>query len=132
MGDTLPSMPVELKKVLWANVLELMKDKWGGENLTKLAREGKLGPGTAQRIKESETSVGIDIVAKVASVFKVAPHQLLVPTQDKNALRLLRAYYETDEKGRLLLETAIEAAEQRASAKRSAPGESKTGPTIDT
>ena len=103
----------DIKRWLWTNVRELMDQRWGGENLSRLAKEGRLGPGTAQRIKESETSVGVDIVAKVAAVFRVAPHQLLVSPEDKTAIRLLRVWQETDEKGRLMLETAVEAAEQR-------------------
>lgn len=83
---------LDLKKVLWENVLDLMEDKWKGENLTRLAREAKLGPGTAQRIKEQETSVGIDIVGKLAACFKVAPHQLLIPRSDRNVLRLVRIW----------------------------------------
>jgi hypothetical protein len=110
----LPDMAVlDLKKVLWDSVSALMEEKWGGENLTRLAREGKLGPGTAQRLKEQKTSVGLDIVQKIACLFKVAPHQLLVPTDDRHVIRVLKAWQNTDDRGRLHLEIALEAAEQR-------------------
>jgi hypothetical protein len=114
----LPHMAVlDLKKVLWENVSALMEEHWKGENLSRLAREAKLGPGTAQRIKDQETSVGIDIVAKVAGVFRVSPCQLLVPKADRHVSRILDVWHHTDDRGRLALELACEAAEQRIRAK---------------
>lgn len=70
------------KLVLWENVSALMKAKYGRENLTRLAAEAKVGPGTVSRIKAHETSVGIDVVEAIARIFKVEPWQLLVPGLD--------------------------------------------------
>lgn len=70
---------VDLKPVLWANVRALMVHRWGAENLTRLATEAKFGPGTATRIKKAETSVGLDVLEKLAKVLGVEPWQLLVP-----------------------------------------------------
>ena len=75
---------LDLKRVLWENVSALMRKHYGGENLTRLARETKCGPGTATRIKERETSVGIDVLTKIASAFQLQPWQLLVPGFDAN------------------------------------------------
>lgn len=51
------------KAILLANVSALMRHRYGRENLTRLANDCKLGPGTASRIKAQETSVGIDVLA---------------------------------------------------------------------
>lgn len=67
------------KLVLWQNVSALMDAKYGKEHLTRLATDAKIGPGTISRIKQHETSVGIDVVEAIAKVFKVEPWQLLVP-----------------------------------------------------
>ena len=72
----------DLKGVLWANVSALMQKHYGRENLTRLARETRCGPGTASRIKACETSVGIDVLSQIAGAFKVQAWQLLVPGFD--------------------------------------------------
>lgn len=81
---TLPGYRIRMsetdsKKTLWANVLRLMRVKYGAENLTKLARDCGIGPGTATRIKAQQTSVGVDVIERIASVFGVQPWQLLTP-----------------------------------------------------
>jgi hypothetical protein len=73
MGDP------KVKEVLWANVRALMVHKYGDENLTRLAHDAKIGPGTATRIKKADTSVGLDVLEKVAKSFGVEPWHLLVP-----------------------------------------------------
>ena len=67
------------KKVLWENVSKLMKDEFGGENLTRLAARVGFGPGTSTRLKVQETSVGTDILDSIAAYFKIEPWQLLKP-----------------------------------------------------
>jgi hypothetical protein len=69
----------DLKLVLWENVSALMRSHYGKENLTRLAADAKIGPGTASRIKQQETSVGLDTVDAIAKAFKLDPWQLLVP-----------------------------------------------------
>lgn len=73
---------IEPKRILWANVLRLMTHHWGGENLTRLARDARVGPGTCTRIKEQKTSVGIDILQKVAAAFDLQAWHLLTPDLD--------------------------------------------------
>lgn len=103
-------MPDKLKKVLWENVLALMVERYGEENLNRLARDAKIGPGSASRIKEAKTSVGLGIVEKVAKAFDVEPYQLLYPaSQQKAFLALCKAYIETDERGREFLGGTAEA-----------------------
>lgn len=71
--------PTATKRALWANVLALMERAYGGENLTRLARDSGIGPGSTTRIKEQRTSVGIDVLEKIAGAFGVRPWQLLTP-----------------------------------------------------
>jgi transcriptional regulator with XRE-family HTH domain len=106
-------MEGSLKKLLWENVAELMQVRYGRENLNRLAKEAHIGVGSVARIKEGTTSVGLEIVEAIAKVFKVSPFQLLIPPKerdaykllatDKNFMHILRAYTETDERGREIL-----------------------------
>lgn len=73
---------MDSKRVLWKSVLALMQKHYGEENLTRLARECKIGPGTASRMKEGATSVGLDIVDKIAKHFHIESWELLVPNFD--------------------------------------------------
>jgi hypothetical protein len=73
---------IDGKKVLWDNISALMEHHWQGENLTRLAREADIGPGTATRIKKQKTSVGIDVVERLSRLFGLEPWQLLVPGFD--------------------------------------------------
>ena len=81
-----------MKKVLWDNVKALMVERWGAENLNRLAREAGFGPATASRLKEQETSVGIDVVEKCAKLFKVPPAVLLMPLDDKRLLTIAEVF----------------------------------------
>jgi hypothetical protein len=65
--------------VLWESVSALMQKHYGGINLTRLAKDCKFGPGTASRLKEAQTSVGVEIIDKIAVFFHVQPWELLVP-----------------------------------------------------
>lgn len=111
-GSTLSRMVESLKKTLWENVRQLMIERWGRENINRLARESKIGLASAQRIKEGKTSVGLDIVESVGRAFRVPAFSLLLPAKDKTLLELIRdksflsiarAYNESDERGREIL-----------------------------
>lgn len=71
-----------LKDVLWDNVSKLMKHHFGKENLNRLSEECGIGLATAQRLKQRQTSVGIDIIEKIAERFALQPWQILVPGFD--------------------------------------------------
>jgi hypothetical protein len=73
---------VDSKRVLWKSVSALMLKHYGGENLSRLARDCKIGPGTVSRMKEAETSVGLEIIDKIAKHFQLQSWELLVPTFD--------------------------------------------------
>lgn len=113
-----------IKAVLWANVRALMVKRYGEENINRLARDAKLGPATVQRIKDSQTSVGIEVLEKIAKVFDVEAWQLIAPgLSDEKFLDILRAWQDTDGRGRRMLLRAAEGAaedEDTAAAERSA------------
>ena len=67
------------RAALWHSVSALMRKQWGAENLTRLAKESGIGLGTCSRMKAQETSVGIEVVDKIAAAFSVEPWELLVP-----------------------------------------------------
>lgn len=73
---------IDTNATLWLNVQALMMKHWGEENLNRLARDCKIGPGTAARIKEQKTSVGLETLEKIADNFHLAVWQLLVPGLD--------------------------------------------------
>jgi len=73
------------KTVLWANVKARMQAVYGKENLTRLVSDAKIGPGTATRIKDQATSVGIDVLEKIAKPLKVQPWELLNPALGSTA-----------------------------------------------
>lgn len=52
---------------------------YGKENLTQLIEDSRVGPGTVTRIKGQETSVGIDVLEKIAAALGVEPWHLLHP-----------------------------------------------------
>lgn len=70
------------KALLWASISALMKKLYGGENLNRLSRDTKCGPGTSTRLKNQETSVGLDTLDKLAAGFNLPQWQLLVPDFD--------------------------------------------------
>jgi hypothetical protein len=70
------------KKHLSQNLTRLMEHKYGRENLNQLARDAKFGVATAQRMKDGETSVGLEMVEMAANVFGLHAWQLLCPGLD--------------------------------------------------
>ena len=113
-AHTIPGMAgqdTSIRKVLWENIRALMVKHYGGENLNRLAREAKIGPGSATRIKECRTNVGLGVLEKIAKHFEVEPWQLLAPgLSDEEFLGILSVWQETDGRGRRMLLTAAEGA----------------------
>ena len=70
------------RRVLWQNVSALMRSRYGKEHLTKFAEDIGAGPGTATRIKNQETSVGLEVIDRIAREFKLEAWQLFVPDLD--------------------------------------------------
>jgi transcriptional regulator with XRE-family HTH domain len=84
-----PMDRVDSRKVVWESVAALMKKHWGKENLNRLAREAKIGPATAARLKAQKTSVGLEVLDQIAEAFDVATWQLLVPGMNPEAMPVL-------------------------------------------
>lgn len=74
------SDPIE--SVLWANVLALMTHHYGKEHLSNLAKKAKIGLATIGRIKKQETSVGVEVIDKIARAYDLQAWQLLTPGFD--------------------------------------------------
>jgi len=74
--------PSYSKRVLWRNVSLCMREKYGRENITRLSKEAQVGPATIHRIKTAETSVGLEVLDRIAAVFELEPWHLLVPSFD--------------------------------------------------
>lgn len=73
---------LDTNAALWMNLQALMITHWGEENINRLARECHVGPATVQRIKDQRTSVGLEVLEKIADKFNLAVWQLLVPGLD--------------------------------------------------
>lgn len=73
---------IDSRAALWANIQALMLKHWNEENLNRLARECAIGVGTAARIKDQKTSVGLETLEKIADHFQLCAWQLLVPGLD--------------------------------------------------
>jgi hypothetical protein len=74
--------PNNTKAVLWENVQSLMLRKYHKENLWAFCKFVGIGPATGTRIKEQRTSVGMDVIEKIADKFDLQPWHLLVPNLD--------------------------------------------------
>lgn len=88
------------KPVLWQNVLTLMLEHAGKENLSWLARELKTSATQIARLKDQETSVGVDILDRIAARFQLETWQLLSPGLGKKSPDAVAA--ESDQEKRLL------------------------------
>lgn len=80
---------IDSRRIVWASISALMLKHWGEENLNRLARAAKVGPATVVRIKGQQTSVGLEVLDKIADVFGVHTWQLLVPGMDPEKLPTL-------------------------------------------
>ena len=70
------------KHHLWNAFEALMAARYGGSNINKLSRESGVGLGTVSRLKDPDTSIGLDKLDKLAKAFSVRPWELLVPGFD--------------------------------------------------
>jgi hypothetical protein len=122
-----------LADVLWENIRDGMVRKYGKENQTRLVRDSKIGTGTITRIKGSEdqprgTSVGIEVIEKIAGALEMPPWLLLLPggaglvePGDVNKfLEICRAWAQADDKGKEVILTAAEIARSKYAAPRGA------------
>lgn len=77
MGDHVNS-----KSALWGSVQALMQQHYGKENLQRFAKDTHIGIATVVRIRDQQTSVGLDVLDKISARFNTSAWQLLVPGFD--------------------------------------------------
>lgn len=78
---------MKTNEILWQNVLSLMKQKYGSENLYRTAKDSALTEwpvslGSLQRIKKGDTAIGLNVLDKIAHFFDMQTWQLLIPELD--------------------------------------------------
>lgn len=66
---------------MWARIQTLMSERWGAENQNRLAREAGIGVATVSRLKQADTSIGLDVLEKIASALGVEAWQLICPPE---------------------------------------------------
>jgi len=76
------------KRYLWANISALMR--LASPSVDVVQQRTKVGRGTVQRIKEGETSIGVDTLLTIAKTFHIEVWQLLVPNLDPDDLPTLQ------------------------------------------
>lgn len=74
--------PIDTKSTLWRNLSALMRHHWGKENLARLSREARIGLASCTRLKEQQTSIGLELLESVAQAFGLQAWQLLIPNLD--------------------------------------------------
>lgn len=77
-------LPIRL--TLWPRIQQLMIDQWGNENQNRLARDAHVGVATVARIKAGDSSIGLNVVEKIAAAFGLSPWQLLCPADELKSL----------------------------------------------
>lgn len=70
------------KLVLAHNVEALMLDRYGKLNKSQLSKDADMAIANVQRILDRNTSIGVDVIAKVAAAFDLLPWQMLFPNLD--------------------------------------------------
>lgn len=73
---------MDTKQIIWKNVQSLMEYKYGKDNLWQFCKFVGIGPASGTRIKECETSIGVDVLDKIAEAFDLETWHLLVPHLD--------------------------------------------------
>lgn len=71
------------KTYLWDRIGDLMG--CANPSLDKVVERAKVSRGTAQRIREAKTSVGIDVLLTVADAFEMELYELLIPPSNDQA-----------------------------------------------
>ncbi len=107
-------MQADSRKPLWDNISALMKKKYGGENLNRLAREGGFSPATATRLKGQQTSVGLDTLDRLAAIFDVQAHELIDPEFDPMTTHAAKLSPSALDLGHMLDSIPDQAMQQRA------------------
>jgi hypothetical protein len=82
---------IDSRAVLWASVRALMIKEHGKENINQFHKRTGVPLATLGRIKAQSTSVGLEVIDRIAGTFGLTGWQLLVPGFDPAAPPVLRA-----------------------------------------
>ncbi len=123
--------PKDPKTYLWANICTLLGDS--SPSIDKVAKAVGVGRGTVQRIKEAQTSVGLDVLREIAAALKTEVWALLRPPEEKadgldyKTAALMAAYAWEDEAERELLVTFCHAVSKKLEKMAESARNVKTG-----
>lgn len=90
-GVRLMADQIDSRAALWASVRALMVKEYGRENINRFSQRTKIPLATVGRIKSQQTSVGLEVIDRIAASFGLSGWQLLVPGFDPAAPPVLRA-----------------------------------------
>ena len=82
---------IDSRAALWASERALMLKDFGEENINKFHARTKVTLATIGRIKAQKTSVGLEMIDRIAACFGLSGWQLLVPGFDPHNPPVLRA-----------------------------------------
>lgn len=68
-----------IKKILWANILALMNQRYGGENIYRFNKDSGVPLATLSRMKALNSSTRLDVLERIATKMNLEPWQLLQP-----------------------------------------------------
>jgi hypothetical protein len=90
-GVLLMADQIDSRAALWASVRALMVKEYGRENINRFSQRTKIPLATIGRIKSQQTSVGLEVIDRIAASFGLSGWQLLVPGFDPATPPVLRA-----------------------------------------
>ena len=85
------SPSVRPRDILAANLIALMQQRADLDRLPKLTRATGISNGTLDRWRRAAVSAGVDELQPLADAFGVPVWELLVPPEERDALRSLRS-----------------------------------------
>ncbi len=95
-------------QILAENLRRLMGADASLSSGPKLARASGVSQKTINNIEKGRHDTRLSSIEKLARVFRLEPYIFLTPV-DENILPILRAYVQTDSRGRELLQSAADA-----------------------
>lgn len=73
---------MDIREIIWRNVLALMQHHYGKENLTRLAEDCGWSPNQGSLIKKQQTYLTLKTLIPLCSRFNIEPWMLLHPDFD--------------------------------------------------
>jgi hypothetical protein len=110
-------------EVLAANLKALMQSKPNLSSGPKLERASGISQKTISNMTAGRYSTTIGSIEGVAKALDVPPYVLLLPGADQNVLEIVRAYSQTDDRGRELLLSAAAAVKSEKNGRVDKTGE---------